>query len=767
MQNNLPVILLRGLVLLPFSELKMEFDADNSKTIIDESLELHNGNLLVVTPPDPYELNPNIETLPKIGIISKITKKVVLPNGKTRIFISGNRRCSITNYTNKDNILEAKFEEIEQEKLDSIEETAIIRKIYREIELYIRKVPYMGNSVINLLSKENNLNKFTDILASSLPITFDRLIEYLLEVKPSERARMILTDVYREEDLYDVEKNFDLKVKKNLDKVQKEYILKEKLKLIKEELGQTSSHETTITKFRERLSKLEANDKVKKIIEENINKFDGLGPQSPELSNLENYIEWLLSLPWDHKTVDNEDLKLAKSLLDESHDGLEKVKERIIEYLAVKKITNSLKSPIICLVGPPGVGKTSLAFSIAKATNRNFVKMSVGGVSDETEIIGHRRTYLGAMPGRIIKSMKKAGSANPVFLIDEIDKMTHDIHGDPASSLLSVLDPEQNKIFSDNYIEEEYDLSNVMFIATANYIDKIPSPLKDRLEIIELSGYTELEKTSIAKKHLIPKVSKENGLPDNIKLTEATILYLIRKYTKESGVRELERLLSKIARKTAIKIATNEFKSADLNITIKKLVSYLGKEKYEDIKVENKVGIINGLAYTPYGGEVLPIEVNYFKGKGNIVLTGSLGEVMKESATIALDYLKSNYQEYKIDYKMFTDYDIHIHALDGAVPKDGPSAGIALTSAIVSSLTDYKVPSTIAMTGEISLHGEVLPIGGLKEKALGAYRDGIKKIIIPVSNQKDLEEIPNEVKDAIEFITVSNYNEVYKHLKES
>lgn len=765
MQNNLPVILLRGIVLLPFSELKMELDIDASKELIDDILDFHDGNLLVVTPPDPYELNPELEDLPKISVLAKIAKKVEMPNGKVRLFIAGLKRQKVDKYINvNDNIVASTVSDVEDELLDDIEETAIIRKVYRELDLYIRKVPYMGNSVIDILSKETNLSKFTDILASSLPVSLDRLLEYLSETKPSERARMILSDVYREEDLYDVEKSFDLKVKKELDKNQKEYMLKEKLRLIKEELGETSSHDKTVEKLKERLNKLEASEKIKSRIEEEINKFENQVSQSPETAISQNYIEWLLDIPWSYKTVDNEDLKSAQKILDETHSGLDKVKTRIIEYLAVKKLTNSLKSPILCLVGPPGVGKTSLAFSIAKATNRNFVKMSVGGVSDETEIIGHRRTYLGAMPGRIIKSMKKAGSANPVFLIDEIDKMTHDIHGDPASSLLSVLDPEQNQLFSDNYIEEEYDLSNVMFIATANYIENIPAPLKDRLEIINLSGYTEIEKTSIAKKHLIPKICKENGLETNLKINEQTLNYIIRKYTKEAGVRELERLLSTIARKVAIKIASNTFKQSDLTITTKKVEEYLGNPKYADIKVENKVGVINGLAYTQFGGEVLPIEVTFYKGKGNLVLTGSLGDVMKESASIALDYIKTNYKEFNIDYKLFTDNDIHIHALEGAVPKDGPSAGIALTTSLISALTNLKVPSNIAMTGEISLHGDVLPIGGLKEKSLGAYRNGITKIIIPKDNLKDLDDIPQEVKEKIEFIPVSNYKEVYNQI---
>jgi ATP-dependent Lon protease len=487
---------------------------------------------------------------------------------------------------------------------------------------------------------------------------------------------------------------------------------------------------------------------------------------SPELTVVRNYIEWILDLPWEKYTTDNEDLLDVRKKLDDSHYGLDKVKTRIIEFLAVKQKTNNLKSPILCLVGAPGVGKTSLAFSIAEAINRKFVKISVGGVHDEAEIVGHRRTYIGANPGRIIQGIKKAKCSNPVFLIDEIDKMTKDYKGDPASALLEILDPEQNRYFSDNYIEEEYDLSKVVFIATANYVDDIPEALKDRLEIVYLSGYTEYEKLDIAKKHLISKICKDHGLERRkISISEKVLLEVIRGYTKEAGVRELERQLSTIIRKIVTEIVVDKNIDNKFTINSNNLIKYLGKPKYRfSAKTETRVGVVNGLAYTYFGGDTLPIEVNYYKGNGNLVLTGSLGDVMKESAHIAMSYIKSNNQTFKIDYQKVLKSDIHIHVPEGAIHKDGPSAGVTLTTALISALAGLKVNKKIAMTGEITLRGNILPIGGLKEKSIGAHRNGITTIFIPYDNRNDLDDIPSEIKKDITFIPVKKYIEIYEYL---
>ncbi|MBE6144000.1 MAG: endopeptidase La [Firmicutes bacterium] len=771
-KTDLPVILLRGIVLLPNNDIRLEFDSDVSKNIIDVSELFHDNNILVVSQSDPLEEVPNIKELPKIGVMAKISHKMELPNGKTRIIITGIKRARIYEYLNlnkSSEVLEAIASEIEDERIDIKEERALTRKLYREVEDYIKTVPYMSNSILSLILNVSSLSKMTDMIIPNLPIDISRMHIYLKEISSYKRLQMILEDIYSEKEMFAIEKKLDVKIREELDNTQKEYMLREKIKLIKKELGETSVKEDQVDSLQEKIETLKSPKKIKDRLKKELQKLNSLNQMSPEISIVETYINWLLELPWSLETKDNNNLNTVKNILDKSHYGLDKVKNRIIEYLAVKQMTNSLRSPIICLVGPPGVGKTSLAFSIASAINRNFVKMSVGGVNDEAEIMGHRRTYLGANPGRIIQGMKKAKSINPVFLIDEIDKMTKDIKGDPASALLEVLDPEQNKYFSDNYIEEEYDLSKVMFVATANYIEDIPEALKDRLEVIELSGYTEFEKLDIAKRHLIPKIIKDHGLRnENIEFDDDVLLFIIRHYTKEAGVRELERLLASVVRKVVMNIINKNDNDIKTLITKNNIDAYLGKKKYSFNNNDNsyQIGVVNGLAYTSYGGDTLPIEVSFYKGKGNLVLTGSLGDVMKESAQIALSYIKSNYEHFEINYEDLINNDIHIHVPDGAVPKDGPSAGITLTTALISAFSKLRVPKKIAMTGEITLRGTILPIGGLKEKSIGAYRNGITTIFIPKDNLRDLDEIPKEIKEKIKYIPVINYKEVYKKINE-
>lgn len=765
---NLPVIILKGIILLPNNDIRLEFSNEDSKNIIDVSEMFHENKILVVSTINMDAQNPDTKKLPKIGVISTITHRMELPNGKTRVIITGERRAQIHEYLNLNNnfeILESIVSTIEEENIDEQEEKAIIRKLNKEVEECSRTIPKLGNGVIALLTNVTNLSKMTDIIAPFLPIEPQRLNEYLNESKSSTRAQYILEDLYKEKELYEIDKKIDASVKRNIDNNQKEFILREKIKTIKEELGDENYKETEIEEIKEKIEQLKAPIRIKDRLQKELKKYENLSPMSPETSVVKSYIDWLLDLPWEEETEDNNDLKSVRKSLDESHYGLEEVKERIVEFLAVKQMTNSLRGPIICLVGPPGVGKTTLAFRVAKAMNRKFVKMSVGGINDEAEIIGHRKTYIGSSPGRIISSMKKAGSINPVFLIDEIDKMTKDIKGDPASTLLDVFDPEQNKYFTDNYIEEEYDLSKVLFITTANYIEQIPEALRDRLEIVELRGYTEYEKLDICKTHLIKKIAEEHGLQEELlMIDDEALLTIIRNYTKEAGVRELERKLSTIIRKIVTNIVMNSRQLECVYISKENLKEYLGNEKYHYIyKKENgQVGVVNGLAYTSYGGDVLPIEVNFYKGKGDLVLTGSLGEVMKESAQIALSYIKSNCKKFKIDYETIIQNDIHIHVPEGAIPKDGPSAGIALTTAIISALTGKKVSTNIAMTGEITLRGNILAIGGLKEKSTGACRNNIKKVIIPLDNEADIDEIPEEIKKHIEYIPVENYNEVFK-----
>ena len=756
---NLPVILLKGIILLPQNTLKLEFDSKNTdNNVIDMSLLFHDNYILVVSEYDS-------RNLPKIGILSKIENNLVLPNGNTRVDIKGLRRVNIVEFLNLNKVkepLESIVSEIEVEKVDN--EEIIINKLVKEIKSYVKNIPYISNSMISLIEKEKSLDKFTDIVVPTLINNRKRMLEYLNITNPNVRGEMLLKDIYQEKEMFQIERKIDMKIRKEMDDSQKEFLIKEKIKLLKEELGETSNKESDVEKLKLRIDKLDCPKKIKERLNFELSRYETGSSMSPEINVIRDYIEWLLDLPWNVFTKDNDDLRSVRASLDKSHYGLEEVKQRIIEYLAVKKLSKGNNSPIICLVGPPGVGKTSLAFSIAEAMKRNFVKISVSGIKDESEILGHRKTYVGASPGRIIASLKKAKSSNPLFLIDEIDKMSNEYHNDPVSSLLGVLDPEQNKYFSDNYIEEDFDLSHVLFILTANYIENIPEALRDRLEIINISGYTEFEKLDIATKHLLPKIIKEKGLnEDFININNDTILKIIRNYTKESGVRELERQLDKLVRKIVTQIVMNNIKVNKININDKVLEKYLGKEKYKfNTKTKSQVGVVNGLAYTIYGGDTLPIEVNYFKAKGNLILTASLGEVMKESASIALNYLKSNYQYYKINYDDLINNDIHIHVPEGAIKKDGPSAGIALTLAILSAITKTKIPNTLALTGEITLRGHVLAIGGLKEKSIGALRSGIKTIIIPFDNAKDLEELPDEVKNNIKFIKVKSFKEVYK-----
>ena len=593
------------------------------------------------------------------------------------------------------------------------------------------------------------------------PFTLEKRQELLETLGVNERLYLILQEIESEKELSQIENKINDKVKTRIEESQKEYYLREKMRAIKEELGDVPDTDKDVDAIRKRLEENPYPDSIKDKIRDELSRYEMLPAASGETGVIKTYIDWMMDLPWWQESRDNEDLNLASEILDADHYGLEKIKERILEYLAVKQMTNSLRAPIICLVGPPGVGKTSLAKSVARALDRKFVKISLGGVKDESEIRGHRRTYLGSMPGRFIQAMKKAGTVNPVFLIDEIDKMASDYKGDPASAMLEVLDPEQNSLFSDHYIEEPYDLSKVLFIATANYLENIPNALRDRLEIIELSSYTELEKIEIAKRHLVPKQIKENGLKTSqLKIDDEMISFLIRYYTRESGVRQLERVIATVCRKSVLAILKDNKRS--IKVTKKLVKEWLGHEKFEYGKRETKdqIGTVTGLAYTSFGGDVLQVEVNHFEGKGKLVITGQLGDVMKESATIAYDYVRANAKKYKIQPEVFEKNDIHIHVPEGAVPKDGPSAGVTLTTALVSSLSDTPVKANLAMTGEVTLRGNVLPIGGLKEKSMAAHRCGITTIVIPKANVKDLDDVPATVKESVNFVPVERVSQV-------
>jgi len=762
MKYNLPVILLRGTVLIPQNELKLEFEDELSKNLIDEAELFHDNKILIVTQ-NTLEENIIIKDLPRIGTIAEITRKLELPNGKVRIALKGKTRAGVIEYLNptKD-IIESIVNVIPKEKISDEVKTGILKKLNTELGIYIERVPYMSNSLLSLISDTDDLNVITDIIVNHMPLENKRLFEYLVESRCIKRAEMILEDIYKQEKLFNIEKNIDTKVKKELDKDQKNFYIKEKIKQLQDELGEVSPKEEEVKRLREQVENLSVKDFIKEKLNHEIDRYESMSSMSPEISIVRNYIEVVLNLPWNINTEDIEDLNVIKENLDKTHYDLVEVKTRIIEYLAVKKQSSSVDTPIICLVGPPGVGKTTLAYSIAKSIGRKFVKISVGGVDDEAFIKGHIRTYLGSTPGKIIDGIKRAKTSNPVFLIDEIDKMSSNYKGDPSSALLEVLDSNQNKYFKDNYIEEEFDLSNVLFITTANDVSTIPEALKDRLEIIDINGYTEIEKLEIAKNYLIPIICEKHGI-NNIKITDENILNIIRFYTKESGLRQLNRMLSKIVRKVVTNKVVNKKR---ISLTVNNIEEYLGKRLFETDEIISDIGIVNGLAYTVSGGDILPIEVNYYEGNSNLILTGSMGSVMLESAKIALSYIKSNYKLFGIDYDVFKN-DIHINVPNIAIKKEGPSAGVAITTCLISALSNFKVSNKVAFTGEITLRGNILKVGSIKEKIIGAYINNVDTIFIPHSNLSDLDEIQEEIKNKIKFIPVKKYEEIYSYLKEN
>lgn len=763
-KKSLPVLLIRNMVLFPWSEVRLEFESDADKKVIALAEAYYDNNIVIVNPNDLLEIDPDVNELPKIGVLAQIKMKIEMPNGKTRIILSGINRVHIHTYTKDDGIYEAMISDVGDEDLDTKEELAYSRALIKHTEIYVREVPYMSNTVLTQIAGINSVNRLTDIIALYLPVNLQRKIEYIEEVSSTTRVKMILDDINRDIEVMKLEKQIELEVNKQLEESQKEFVLREKIKVIKEELGDVNDKDTEIDSLKDSVNKLKCSNKIKDKILHEINRYENSNTISPEVGIIKNYIDWMLSLPWNTFTKDEKNLDKVRKYLDDTHYALDKVKDRIIEYLAVKQNNNKLKSPIICLVGPPGVGKTTLAKSIAESINRKCVKISVGGISDEAEIVGHRRTYIGSAPGLIIQGIKKACSSNPVFIIDEIDKMTKDMRGDPASSLLEVLDPEQNMSFVDHYLEEEYDLSQVLFITTANYIEQIPLELRDRLEVIELYSYTEYEKLDIAKRYLIPiEITNHKLDKKEIEFSDKAILTLIRNYTRESGVRELGRLIATIVRKI-IKQKVVDGKKGPF-IVEKHLKEFLGTEKYLDNNYKETLpGVVNGLAYTPFGGDILPIEVTYYGGKGNIVLTGSLGNVMQESARIAISYIRANADFFKIDSKIFEENDFHIHVPEGAIKKEGPSAGVTLTTAILSAILKKPVNNKIAMTGEITLTGKVLAVGGIREKVLSAFRNHVNKILLPIENKRDLEDIPMEIKKKIKFILIDSYVDIYKEV---
>jgi len=762
---TLPVICTRGMVVFPHNDLTLDVGRAKSLRAIDDGTNLYDGNVIFVSQIDPAKEEPDFDDVYHYGTLCKIKKKIRRnSSGTIKLTVTGLDRVELLNLDIVNGCIYAQVAVKESVQGDQNEEIALVRQITSHISSLSNSIPNFPADVLATLSKGVSSNKFADTVAMYLPMKLEKKQEILETVDINKRLLAVISEIEEEKVISDIEQNINKKVRESIDENQREYYLREKLRAIKEELGDTPSREDDTTDLRQLIEKNPYPEHVKEKALDELKRYEMMPPASSEANVVRSYLEWLLYTPWYQTTEDNNDLKVVEERLDEDHFGLEKVKERILEHLAVKQMTNSLKSPIICLVGPPGVGKTSLAKSVARALDRKFVKASLGGVKDESEVRGHRRTYLGSMPGRIIQGMKKAGVVNPVFLLDEIDKMSNDYRGDPASAMLEVLDPEQNSLFSDNYLEEPYDLSKVLFIATANTLDSISGPLIDRLEIIELSSYIEQEKLVIAKDHLIPKQFVVHGLElEQVRISDEVLYTIIRHYTREAGVRQLERLIAQICRKSVVKILKDNIQSIEINSS--NLEDYLGKARFEHNRMleDPQVGVVTGLAYTQFGGDILPIEVNHFDGNGKLVITGQLGDVMKESASIALDFIKANAATYGLTNKDFEKKDIHIHVPEGAVKKDGPSAGVTLTTAIYSSFTNKPIRSDIAMTGEITLRGKVLPIGGLKEKSISAHRSGIRTIIIPKENEKDISDIPEQVRNELKIVLASHIDTVFEN----
>ncbi|RBP37608.1 ATP-dependent proteinase. Serine peptidase. MEROPS family S16 [Garciella nitratireducens DSM 15102] len=758
----LPLIPLRGMCIFPNTVIHFDVGREKSIHALEEAM-VGDQYIFLAAQKDFDEENPEEDDIYQVGTIAKIKQLLKMPGNVIRVLIEGKARAMIKEFKQKDPFLQVLVEKstYNLEKNEQVEALQnMVMEVFQDYMMLSKKAS--PETLLNI-SRIEDYGQLSDIIVENLDLGLEEQQEILEIFPPYQRLESLYAKLLKIIEKLKIEKSIDEKVKSQLDKVQKEYYLREKLHVIQEELGESQSMASEIEDYRKQMEKLELEGEVKEKLEREFNRLAKLSPGSVEIGLTRTYIEWVLDLPWNIETEDNLDIKNARKILDEDHYALQKVKERILEYLAVLKLSQSMKGPILCLVGPPGVGKTSIAKSIARALNRKFVRMSLGGIRDEAEIRGHRRTYVGAMPGRIIYSMKQAGSKNPLFLLDEIDKMSQDFRGDPAAALLEVLDTEQNYSFRDHYLELPFDLSKVMFITTANSLDTIPRPLLDRMEVIYISGYTEEEKLNIAKKYLFPKQLKSHGLKrSNIRIKEETIRDVINYYTRESGVRNLERQIATLCRKGAKEIVENN--KSRVTITNKNLNKFLGipPYRYDKVRDHEEVGMVTGLAWTAVGGVTLEIEAVSMPGNGKLQLTGQLGDVMKESAQTGVSYIRSMAKELGINEDFYKNLDIHLHIPEGAIPKDGPSAGITMTTAILSLLTHQPVPQYIAMTGEITLTGRVLPVGGIKEKVLAAHRAGITTVILPKENERDLEEIEKNVRKNLQFILVENMKEVIK-----
>ena len=759
-QSTMPLIPLRGISIFP--QMVIHFDVGREKSIKAlETAMLEDSKVILCTQKDIAEEEPDFDDYYHIGTVAKVKQMLKLPSGSIRVLVEGINRARVVDIL-EDEYIEADIEEfLYEDDIDLDKEMeALIRIVIDDFEEYLSFNSKMAPDALNTIGEVKNPDKLSDLIASYITLKTEEYQELLEALNLTERLEKLHLYLQQEIELLSIEDKINKRVKKQMNQIQKEYYLKEQMRAIQKELGDEQDSSSDVDRYTEKVEKLDLPEEVYEKTMEEIKRLSKMHPQSAETGVIRTYLDWIIDLPWNISTDDKIDIKNSREILDEDHYGLKEVKERILEFIAVRELTKNAKGPILCLVGPPGVGKTSIARSVAKSLDKNFVRMSLGGVRDEAEIRGHRKTYVGAMPGRIISSIKKAGSNNPLFLLDEIDKLSGDFRGDPASALLEVLDPEQNDTFTDHFLEVPFNLSDIFFLTTANSLSTIPGPLLDRMEVIDISSYTQEEKFEIAKRYLLPKQLKENGLgEDRLQISDSCIRDIIKYYTREAGVRNLEREIGTICRKVAKRIVEEDVKT--VRVTVSNLDKYLGIKKYiSQENSRNEIGVATGLAWTSVGGETLSIEVNIMEGKGKIQLTGKLGDVMKESAMAAISYTRANADKLGIEGNFHETKDIHIHVPEGAIPKDGPSAGITMATACISALTGRKVDDSIAMTVEITLRGRVLPVGGIKEKVLAANRIGIEKIILPIDNKKDLEELPSYVKNKIEFTFVEDVSEV-------
>lgn len=757
--KQVPLLPLRGLLVFPTMVLHIDVGRERSVAALEKAM-LDDNIIFLATQKDMSVEEPKRADLHKIGTLAYVKQMLKLPNGTIRVLVEGLERGQLKNYEEEDDFTLVEVTPFADETERDAEQDALMRLLLEHFENYAKSSKKVSTETYNTVADIEEPGRLADMVASHLSMKVATKQEVLETFDISKRLELLITRLHSEQEVVELEKRINQRVKKAMEQTQKEFYLREQMKAIQSELGDKDGKSAEVVDLKKRIEEAKMPESTEKIALKELDRYEKLPSAAAESGIIRNYIEWLVTIPWSEATEDRLDINYAEDVLNRDHDGLESVKERVLEYLAVQQMTNSLRGPILCLVGPPGVGKTSLAKSIAESLDRNFVRVSLGGVRDESEIRGHRRTYVGAMPGRIIQGMKKAGTVNPVFLLDEIDKMSNDFRGDPSSAMLEVLDPEQNNSFSDHYIEETYNLSNVLFVATANDLGSIPGPLRDRMEVITIAGYTEVEKQMIAKNHLAPKQLKEHGLSaEQLQFEDDALLNIVRYYTREAGVRGLERQIASICRKVTKQLVSKE--KEHVLVGEKEVEAYLGKRKfrYGMAETENQIGVATGLAYTTVGGDTLQIEVSLSAGKGKLQLTGKLGDVMKESAQTALSFVRARAESLGIDPNFHESHDIHIHVPEGAVPKDGPSAGITIATALVSALTQRPIRREVGMTGEITLRGRVLPIGGIKEKTLSAHRAGLKTIILPIDNERDLEDIPETIRNEMTFKLVSQADE--------